>query len=312
MRHSPKLSVWFQSFACALGLALLCWGTPRACAAPEVLVVTGIHGQPAFGAEIEATAKIWMEAAGRGGHTVQHIAPGTGPQLPRLQTALAAVDGASTDPFWLVLLGHGSAQGKAPKFQLEGPDLSAEELALNLRRLRRPVIVVAGFACSGAFLKALAAPERIVVTATRSGAEENWTRFPKLFASALAGLEADSDGDMQVSVLEAWQHAAQTVEASYKEQGRLATEHAALDDLGDGKGSGPDLGKRAARWHLVESAAEAKLTIAQRSKREALEWELGQLRDRKEKIPGAEYTEQLERLLLKLAEVYSEPVEHKK
>ena len=51
---------------------------------------------------------------------------------------------------------------------------------------------------------------------------------------------------MQVSVLEAWQHAAQTVEASYKEQGRLATEHAALDDLGDGKASGPGLGRRAA------------------------------------------------------------------
>jgi hypothetical protein len=157
----------------------------------------------------------------------------------------------------------------------------------------------------------VAAPERIVVTATRTGAEENWTRFPKFFASALAGLEADADGDLQVSVLEAWQHASRTVEASYKEQGRLATEHAAFDDLGDGKASGAGLGKRAARWHLVESAAEAKLTPAQRSKREALEWELGQLRDRKAKTPEAEYTEKLEHLLLKLAEVYSEPVERK-
>ena len=288
-------------------LTLLCLLLPlqKARAGHELLLVTGLSGQAAFGAEMEATAKVWTEAAKRGGHSLQQIAPGAGPQLPRLQAFLAAVSADATDPFWLVLLGHGSAQGKSPKFNLEGPDLSAEELARSLSRLRRPVIVVAGFSCSGAFLKPLAAPGRIVLAATRTGAEENWTRFPRFFAAALAGLDADGNGDMQVSVFEAWQHATQTAEASYKDQGRLTTEHAALDDLGDGKAGGPGLGMKAAQWHLVESAAEAGLTQVQRTRREALELELSQLRQGKDKQAPAEYAGMLERLLLKLGRVYA-------
>jgi hypothetical protein len=293
-----------QHFVRVLTLLCLFLMHHKALARTELLLVSGLSGQTAFGAEIEATAKVWTEAAMRGGHSVQQITPGAGPQLPRLQAALADVSAESTDPFWLVLLGHGSAQGKSPKFNLEGPDLSAEELARNLARLRRPVIVVAGFSCSGAFLKPLAAPGRIVLAATRTGAEENWTRFPRFFAAALAGLDADANGDMQVSVFEAWQHATQAAEASYKDQGRLTTEHAALDDLGDGKASGMGLGLKAAQWHLVESAAEAGLAPVQRTRREALELELGQLRQGKHKVPPAEYAALLERLLLKLARVY--------
>jgi hypothetical protein len=287
--------------------ALLCLLLPlhKARAGHALLLVTGLSGQAAFGAEMEATAKTLTEAAKRGGHSLQQIAPGAGPQLPMLQAALGAVSADATDPFWLVLLGHGSAQGKSPKFNLEGPDLSAEELAHSLARLRRPVIVVAGFSCSGAFLKALAAPGRIILAATRTGAEENWTRFPRFFATALAGLDADANGDLQVSVFEAWQHATQAAEASYKDQGRLTTEHAALDDLGDGKGGGPGLGMKAAQWHLVESAAEAGLAPAQRARREALELELSQLRQGKDKVPAAEYVAMLEQLLLKLARVYA-------
>ena len=278
---------------------------PQARAGHALIVVTGLPGQAAFGAEMEATAKVWSEAAQRGGHSLQSITPGAGPQLPQLQTALSAAAAEAQEPLWLVLLGHGSAQGKAPKFNLEGPDLSAEELAACLSRLRRPVIVVAGFSCSGAFLKPLAALGRILVTATRTGAEENWSRFPKYFAAGLAGLDADLNGDMQVSVWEAWQHATQAVEASYKDQGRLVTEHAALDDLGDGKGSGPGLGKKAAQWHLVESAAEAGLVPAQRAKRELLELELGQLRESKEKLSPEEYAARLEEVLLNIAGVYA-------
>jgi hypothetical protein len=289
----------------AIAVFSVFFAVPQARAGHALIVVTGLPGQAAFGSEMEATAKVWSEAALRGGHSLQQIAPGAGPQLPQLQAALGAATVEAQEPLWLVLLGHGSAQGKSPKFSLEGPDLSAEELAACLSRLRRPVIVVAGFSCSGAFLKPLAAPGRILVTATRTGAEENWTRFPRYFAAGLAGLDADLNGDMQVSVWEAWQHATQAAEGSYKDQGRLVTEHAALDDLGDGKGSGPDLGKKSAQWHLVESAAEAGLTPGQRAGRELLELELGRLRESKEKLSPEEYAARLEEVLLRIARVYA-------
>ena len=305
MQNAFFHNVTLLAFARLLAPLCLCFTTGDAHAGHELLLVTGLPGQAAFGAEMEATAKVWTEAAKRGGHSVQEIPTGSGPQLPRLQAALAAVPADVPEPLWLVLLGHGSAQGKSPRFNLEGPDLSAEELALSLARLRRPVIVIAGFSCSGAFLKPLGAPGRIVVAATRTGAEENWTRFPRFFAAALAGLDADTNGDMQVSVFEAWQHATRAAEASYKDQGRLSTEHAALDDLGEGKAAGLGLGLKAAQWHLVESAAEAALAPGQRTRREALELELGQMRQRKEKLPPAQYAEALEGLLLKLARVYA-------
>jgi hypothetical protein len=283
----------------------LCVSAVSALAAHDLLVVTGHTGEPLFGAEIEATAKLWEETAKRAGHAVQRIDQGEGSQRVRMQAALAAASADASEPLWVVLLGHGNAQGKTPKFNLQGPDLTAEDLAGALKRFRRPVIVVAGFSCSGAFLKPLAAPGRIVLTATRSGAEENWTRFPKLFAAALAGLEADANGDLQVSIFEAWQHAIRSTESAYKGLGRLATEHSALDDLGDGKASGTGLGMKSSQWHLVESAAETALTPAQRARREELEVELERLRLSKETLPVARYAEALEGLLLRLARVYA-------
>lgn len=275
-------------------------------AAHDLIVVTGHPGEALFGAEMDAAATLWEETATRAGHLVQRVGTkGEGGQLQRLQAALTAAPPDAPEPLWLVLIGHGNAQGKTPKFNLEGPDLTAEDLARGLSRFRRPVIVVAGFACSGAFLKPLAALGRVVLAATRTGAEENWTRFPKYFATALAGLEADANGDLQVSVFEAWQHAIRTTEGWYKDQGRLATEHSGLDDLGDGKASGAGLGMRAAQWHLVESAAEKALSPRQRAQRESVELQLTELRQRKTSLPREEYDAALEKLLLRLAEVYA-------
>jgi hypothetical protein len=289
----------------AAGVLWLCQSSAQSHASHDLIVVTGHPGEAVFGAEMEAAANLWEAAAAKAGHSCQRIGPGEGTQLPRLQEALAAASADLHEPLWVVLLGHGSAQGKAAKFSLEGPDLTAEELARGLVKFRRPVIVVAGFACSGAFLKTLAAPGRIILTATRTGAEENWTRFPKFFATALSNLDADGDGDQQVSVLEAWQHAVRATEGFYKEQGRLTTEHSVLDDLGDGKGSGLNLGLKAAQWHLIESAAELALTPAQRSRREAVEVQISALRQQKTSLPPAEYGELLEKLLLRLADVYA-------
>jgi hypothetical protein len=295
---------WLRAFF-FLSCVCLCLLPAESRAGHDLIVVTGHPGEAGFGAEMEATAALWEETAKRAGHSLQRIATGEGGQLQRLLAALSAAPAEAPEPLWVVLLGHGNAQGKAPRFNLAGADLTAEDLARGLNRFRRPVIVVAGFACSGAFLKPLAAPGRIVLAATRTGAEENWTRFPKYFATALAGLDADANGDLQVSVLEAWQHAVRTTEGSYKDQGRLATEHSALDDLGDGKASGTGLGMRASQWHLVESAAETALTPRQRSQRESVELEITELRQKKASLPPDEYADALEKLLLRLADVYA-------
>src|SRR5690606_22674944 len=67
--------------------------------------------------------------------------------------------------------------------------------------------------------------------------ETNETRFGGHFVRAFAGEGADADRDGRVSMLEAFDFARREVEREYREAGNLLTEHALLDDDGDGKGS---------------------------------------------------------------------------
>ena len=316
---------------------LACWifanCTLRASAPHEVIVVTGHTGETEFEEPIFKTAEKWMEAGKRAGHSTVWLGEKTsagenrvaGPVLDALKKRLDALEPVSSEPLWLVLIGHGNAQGRAPKFALEGPDLSAEDLAKWLERLRRPVVLVAGFAGSGAFVKPLSGKERVIVAGTRSGDEENWVRFSAYFAEAISGGKADWDGDGQVSVFEAWLHAAHAVDRFYKESGRMVTEHAVLEDSGDGKAIGresfdaPDSSKAskksvpipkisdgalARQWCLLASPIEGALSPEQRERRQQLEARLGALRDSKSTRPVDEYWGEVEKVLLELEAVY--------
>ena len=96
-----------------------------------------------------------------------------------------------------------------------------------------PLALIQCASASGPFLPALSAPGRVIITATRSGYEVNATRFGGYLARAIADPAADLDHDGRVSLLEAFLLASRQVAQSYREQGRLLTEHALLDDNGD-------------------------------------------------------------------------------
>src|SRR5258708_34249236 len=110
----------------------------------------------------------------------------------------------------------------------------------SLRPCRRPLAVLQCASASGPFLNALSAPGRVIITATRSGYEVNATRFGGYLARAIADPAADLDKDGQTSLLEAYLAASRQAEQFYKEQGRLMTEHALLDDTGEGLGTPPE------------------------------------------------------------------------
>jgi hypothetical protein len=186
--------------------------------------------------------------------------------------------------------------------------------------MSRSPIIVAGFSASGAFLKPLTAPDRVILTATRSGSEENFARFGGFISAAIGDSTADLDKDGEVSVLEAWLTASRRVAAFYKDEGRLATEHSLLEDNGDGLGTPPEWfegvravkkpkagtadGLRARQIHLVHSAQENALPPETRAKRDGLEQEVARLRDRKAEMPEKEYYAQLEKLMLQIASLY--------
>ena len=211
---------------------------------------------------------------------------------------------------FVFLIGHGSFDKEA-KFNLVGPDLSAAEYNALLSTLPTQRIVVFNMAsASGEFIKPLAAKGRIIVTATRNGQESNATRFAEYFVAALSASDADADQDGHISVLEAFNYANRLTAEFYTRAGRLATEHALLEDNGDGVGhqkmeGGDGLMARATYIDSlsVEQAA-ANVAIAKlRRDRTRLEGEIAQLIGRKSSMPEAAYEAELERLFIELAKV---------
>ena len=212
---------------------------------------------------------------------------------------------------FVFLIGHGSYDGKESKFNLVGPDLSASEYNALLSSLpTRRVVIFNMSSASGEFVKSLAAKGRIVVTATRSGQETNATRFAGFFIAALNATDADTDQDGHVSVLEAFLYANRLTADFYTRAGRLATEHALLDDNGDGVGhekleAGEGLLARATYLDSL-SVGEAAANVATAKllkERTRLEGEIEQLIARKGSMPETEYEATLERLFIELAKV---------
>lgn len=292
--------------------------------APAVILVVGAAGEAEFGTNFVQQAEAWIRAGESAGATVTRIGlgepSGTGDR-ERLQSLLASEPPESPHPLWLVLIGHGTWDDKEARFNLRGPDVSATEIQSWLQPLRRPVAVINTASASAPFLKALAATNRVVITATRSGAEQNVTRFGLPFAEALQDPSADLDRDGQVSLLEAFLLASRQVAEFYETRGRLATEHALLEDTGDGLGTPADWfrGVRATKqardgarldgalahsWVLVRSADEKAMAAEDRIRRDALERDIEALRARKASLESEAYYQSLESLLLDLARVY--------
>jgi hypothetical protein len=286
----------------------------------SVIVVAGAGGNDDYAALFTEWAADWAAAARTAQAKLTTIGSGKEDSVEKLSAALAGEARDGAEPLWLILLGHGTATGGDAKFNLLGDDVPASRVVEWLKPFKRPVVVVCGFSTSGAWLKPLAAPGRIVVTSTRSGSEINFARFGGYLASAIADAEADLDQDGQTSLLEAYVAASRRTADWYAQEGRLATEHALLDDNSDGAGTPADWfsgvravkkpregqadGARAHQIHLVKSKEEKALSVEARKKRDALEGELAKLREQKASLSEEEYLQKLEKVLVELARVY--------
>jgi hypothetical protein len=234
----------------------------------------------------------------------------TAEEVRRAFQTLRASAGPESTVF-VFLIGHGTFDGRQAKFSLVGPDLAATEYAELLGGLNARRVVVFNMAsASGEFIKPLSGRGRVVVTATRSGQEQNATRFPEHFIAALSSRDADADQNGRVSVLEAFDYTSRLTAEQYKRAGRLATEHALFDDSGDGVGhataEGGD-GALARNVYLDSLSTEQAAASAEAGRlmreRERLEEEVERLKSRKALLPEPEYEAELERIFVSLAKV---------
>jgi len=300
---------------------------------PTVLVVLGTPGTPEYGVAFQSWSTRWRDAAGKGGADFVVIGEtkpeGTDkPPEPvitdhdRLRDFLADRARANPPgPLWLVLIGHGSFDGRAAKFNLRGPDCTDTELAGWLKPITSPIAILDCSSSSGPFLSKLSGPDRVVVTATKSGQEQNHARLGQYLAEAWANPHADLDKDGQTSLLEAFLIAGKQTADFYKAKAQLSTEHALIDDNADGKGTPADWfegirltrkarggtaadGLKANQLHLIRNERDRRIAPDLIRRRNELELQLAALQDRKPTLGEDEYYRQLEELMVQLARTY--------
>jgi hypothetical protein len=137
-------------------------------------------------------------------------------------------------------VGHGHYDGRHSHLNIPGPDLDEREFAKVFEGIKaREQVFFLTTSASGFFLKPLAAPGRIVVTATEPDLEVNETLFPLALADTLTVPpdDADRDKDGTLSLLELYLAVVTDVMKRYAADENLPTEHARIDDNGDGRGS---------------------------------------------------------------------------
>lgn len=279
-------------------------------AAVRVVIVEGLGGDPTysrqFGEQAAALAQISRGLAPaddvwlwRGQDATRaHVLAG----FQRLSSQLHA-----DDQLILYLIGHGSFDGRQYKFNLPGPDLSDTDLARLLNALpTREQLIVATGSCSGALLTLLAAPHRLLLTATRNGEEKNVTRFGAALVSALRSGEADTDKDSRISLPEAYAFANRQVQDAYRRDTLLATEHAVLQ--GDGAASFvlASLGRSGQAQQAGQAGsagATGSVPAEWLRRRDTLNQRIRALEAKKATLGSDEYQRQLQTLLLQLAQL---------
>ncbi len=293
----------------------------------HILMISGLGGDPEYTESFHGWLSRFADAATEkyGVPAERIVYLGEDPELDptrirarstadNIRTAFADLASAMepADELVVLLAGHGTFSNDAARFNIPGPDVTAAELAVLLAPLSdRRVTFVNTASASGPFIEALSGPNRTIITATRSGRERNTTRFGLHFVDAFADEGADVNKDSRVSMLEAFGYALQEVQREYEGNRTLLTEHAMLDDNGDGEGSRePDElqgdGVLASTVFLTSlgGAAGAEVSPELRALHEekaAIEARIADLRRIKDRMSQERYEDELEALLVELA-----------
>ncbi len=294
----------------------------------HILMISGLGGDPEYTESFHGWLSRFADAA-----TEKYGVPaerifylGENPDLDptrirarstadNIRTAFADLASAMgpADELVVLLAGHGSFRDQTARFNIPGPDVTPEELGVLMAPMGdRRITFVNTASASGAFIEALSGPNRTIITATRSGRERNLTRFGLHFVDAFADDGADVNKDARVSMLEAFGYAMREVQRQYEGDRQLLTEHAVLDDNGDGEGSREPgelegdgvLASTIFLTSLGGAGADEAVTEELRAlyeEKAEIEAAIADLRRIKDRMPLERYEDELEALLVDLA-----------
>jgi hypothetical protein len=306
-----------------LTLALLIVPERLLAAERYAVVITGASGGPVYAQKYDAWRQAFVKTLRTAfAYPDDHLfvlaeQASAGVQAATRDNVRAVLSGLRTratadDVVFVLLMGHGSGDAGEDdaKFNLVGPDLSSSEWAAALEPIRGRVVFIDTSSGSFPFLRRLAGPRRIVLTANDSAQQQFETVFPDFFVTAFEDDDADLDKNGRVSIWEAFVYASDGVRRWYEQRGQLATERPLLDDTGQGIGreagtDGRD-GMLAQVTYfepeaVVASTGDAELDELTR-RRAQLNADLEALRARRPSLSPDEYDQALERLLLEIAQ----------
>jgi hypothetical protein len=219
------------------------------------------------------------------------------------------------DLMFVFIEGHGDYDGKIYKLNLVGPDPTGEELASMLYSIpAQRFVVINATNCSGGSLSALSRKEKIVITSTKSGMEKNQPHAARFFIDAFINNAADSNKDGRASIFEAFIYARQKVEEYYQNEASMQTEHAVMEDNGDGQAQqqpSPENGEGLlARTVFLDAGSSVDTSADLTPEQQELAREAQKIGSRiealkyaKAEMPEADYQKKLEDLLIKLAQI---------
>ena len=221
---------------------------------------------------------------------------------------------APTDVVFVFLVGHGTGDGPAAKFNLIGPDLTVAEWSELLAPIKGRVVFVNTASVSFPFAAGLTGDRRIVITATAQPAQRYATIFAGSFAQALTAPQADLDKNGRTSIWEAFTYASRLQKEHFEQKGLLSTERALIEDNGDGVGrdaasvTGDD-GMLATMTYLdarVEARPSDPALQMLLQRQDLLTQQVDALRRKKPSMPAADYDAAWEKLIIELATLGAE------
>jgi len=305
-----KAARWL-GLVCLLLFALPVW------AGTYVVTIAGLGGEPDYEQRFEGNAKDIERVFKSAGSQVHAItlygADGTKDKLTSALQQVAS-EAKADDDFVLIMIGHGSFDGFEYKFNLVGPDISADDIAALCDKIpSKRQLIVNTTSASGGSLIPLERPGRAVIMATKSGTERNATIFARYFAEALQDPAADTNKDESISAMEAFVYAAKKTENFYDSEQQLATEHAQFEDTGKAdavREASPQTGEglllssiTLVRLGTDQAAANDPAKQALLAQKESLEQKIDELKYQKAAMAANDYKQQLTGYLVELAKV---------
>ncbi len=149
---------------------------------------------------------------------------------------------APNDTLWVVVIGHSHFDGRNVFLNLPDQDMSQSDFGKLFENVKcREQVFFITVPASGFFTPNLSTQGRVVITASEADVETNEAIFYQHLAKVLADpptlAEFDRDRDGRITLLDLYLTIVRRVITDYHDNDLIPTEHALLDDNGDGRGT---------------------------------------------------------------------------